>query len=218
MRKKIRILADYDQTLVDVIPFYLINLDIFLENLVCSMANFLKYVIKYKNARLSKLIHYFLLEENKRSKKILERMRKRLNLYVDENLLKLLVELSESENYDVKIVSSSSQNIIEGVLKELEKIHGKKFNIDVIASSQDSLVTARSKGEIAKNYNGLKICFVDGPNDVELSENCDISIVKTSLIYYLSREKPRGYRVRKKVFKEVLKLLENKLTFREFYQ
>jgi len=218
MRKKIGIFVDYDQTLADTVSFYLTNLDIFLENLVHSLANFLKYTLKHRKVELMKLIYYFLLEEDKRSKQILERMRRKPNLYVDKNLFEFIRKLSKNENYDVKIVSSSSQNIIKYVLEELEKKFGEKFSIDIIASSQNSLITAKTKEEVARNYNGLKICFVDGPNDVYMSINCNIPIVVCSPIYYFCKEKPRGYKVRRGKLKEVLKLLEDKLTSTDFYQ
>jgi len=218
MRREFGIFVDYDQTLVDVASFYLANPDMFLKNFVYSVANFLRYAIKHRNVEPLKLIYYFLLEEDKRSEEILERMKRRPNLYVDENLFNLLVKLNKNENYNVRIVSSSSQKIIKGVLEGLEKRYGRKFSVDIIASSQDSLVTAKTKGEITKNYNGLKICFMDGPNDVEFSKNCNISIIKPSLIYYLFKEKPRGYKIGRKKLKEVLELLENKLACRDFHQ
>jgi hypothetical protein len=200
MERKIGILVDYDQTLVDTASFYLINPDIFLKNLVYSMANFIRYAVKKKNLNPLNLAYYFLLEEDKRSDEILRRMKKRLHLYIDKNLMDLIVKLSENEKYDVKIVSSSSEKIIKGVLKELEKIYGKNINVDVIASSQDNLVTSKTKGEIAKNYNGPTICFADGPNDTEFLNNCDVPILKNSLAYYLSPKKPIGYKPgRKKI-------------------
>jgi len=218
MERKIGILVDYDQILVDTASFYLLNPDIFLENFVRSMANFIRYVVKKKNLNPLNLAYYFLLEEDKRSDEILRRMKKRFHLYVDKNLMDLIVKLSENEKYDVKIVSSSSEKIIKGVLRELEKIYGKNINLDVIASSQDKLVTSKTKGEIAKNYNGLTICFADGPNDTEFSNNCDATILKNSPAYYLSPEKPIGYKPGRKKFKEFLEKLEKKLIPNDFYQ
>jgi len=218
MKRKIGILVDYDQTLVDTASFYLLNPDIFLKNLVYSMSNFIRYGAKKKNLNPLNLAYYFLLEEDKRSDKIISRIKKRLDLYVDKNLMDLIVKLSENENYDVKIVSSSSEKIIKGVLKELEKIYGKNINVDVIASSQDNLVTSKTKGEVAKNYNGPKICFADGPNDTEFSNNCDVTILKNSLAYYLSPKKPIGYKPGRKKFKEFLEKLEKKLIPNDFYQ
>jgi len=194
MERKIGILVDYDQTLVDTAYFYLLNPDIFLKNFVYSVANFLRYAIKEKNLNPLNFVYYFLLEEDKRSDEIISRIKKRLDLYVDKSLMDLIVKLSENENYDVKIVSSSSEKIIKGVLKELEKIYGKNINVDVIASSQDKLVTSKTKGEIAKNYDGPTICFADGPNDIEFSNNCDATMLKESPAYYLSQTKPIGYK------------------------
>jgi len=211
MKRKVGIFVDYSQTLVNTVSFYLINPDIFLANLVHSIANFLRHSLKYKKVEASELFYYFLLEEDRRSEKILKRMKKRLDLYVDEDLLNLLVKLSENERYDVKIVSSSSQKIIKGILDELEKRYGRKTNIEIIASSPKNFVSTRMKGEIAKNYTYPKICFVDAQNDKELSKNCEISILKRSLAFYLTEEKPIGYRPGREKFKDVLKLLENKL-------
>jgi len=211
MERKIGILVDYSQTLVNTVSFYLANPDIFLVNLAYSIVNFLRCFLNYKKIRPSELVYYFLLEEDKRSEKILKRIKRQLDLYVDKNLLNLIMKLNENEKYDVKIVSSSSQKIIKGILEEIEKRYGRKTNIEIIASSPESFILTKTKGEIAKSYTYPKICFVDAQNDKELSENCEISILKASLIFYLSKEKPRGYRPRKKEFKEVLKLLENKL-------
>jgi hypothetical protein len=218
MKRKIGILVDYDQTLVDTASFYLLNPDIFLKNLVYSIANFIRYAVKKKNPNPLNLAYYFLLEEDKRSDEIISRIKKRLDFYVDKNLMDLIVKLSENENYDVKIVSSSSEKIIKGVLKELEKIYEKNINLDVIASSQDNLVTSKTKGEIAKNYDGPTICFADGPNDTEFSNNCDVTILKNSLAYYLSPKKPIGYKPGRKKFKEFLEKLEKKLIPNDFYQ
>ena len=213
MERKIGIFVDYSQTLVNTLSFYLANPDIFLKNLVYSVANFLKYLLRYRKVKPSMLVYYFLLEEDKRSEEILKRMKKRLDLYINKDLLSLLVKLSENEKYDVKIVSSSSQKIIESVLEELEKRYRRKINIEIIASSPQSFISTRTKGEIAKNYTYPKICFVDAQNDKELSKNCEIPIVIPSLLFYLSKEKPIGYRPGKKEFKDVLKLLEKELLF-----
>jgi hypothetical protein len=218
MGRKIGILVDYDQTLVDMTSFYLSNPDIFLENFVYSMANFLRYVAEYRKIEPIKFAYYFLLEEDKRSDEILGRMKKRMDLYVDKNLLDLIVGLSGNENYDVKIVSSSSEKIIRGVFSELERRYGRKINIGIIASSQYKLVTAKTKGEVAKNYDGPKICFADGPNDIEFSKNCGLTVLKNSLSYYLSPKKPIGYRPGRKKFKEVVELLKVKLTSNNFRQ
>jgi hypothetical protein len=218
MERKIGILIDYDQNLVDNASFYLLNLDIFLKNFVHSMASFLRYAVKEKNLNPLNFIYYFLLEEDKRSDKILIRIKKRLDLYVDKNLMDLIVKLSDNEKYDVKIVSSSSEKIIKGVLKELEKIYEKNINLDVIASSQDKLLTSKTKGKIAKNYDGSTICFADGPNDTEFSNNCDVTILKGSLAYYLSPQKPIGYKPGRKKFKEFLEKLEKKLIPNDFCQ
>jgi len=145
-------------------------------------------------------------------------MRKKTGLYVDKNLMDLIVKLSENGKYDVKIISSSSEKIIKGVLRELEKSYGKRINVEIIASSQDKLVTSKTKGEIAKNYKSLTICFADGPNDTEFSNNCKVTILKSSLAYYLSPEKPTGYRPGRKKFKEVLEKLEKKLISNDFHQ
>ena len=218
MERKIGILVDYDQTLVDTAYFYLLNPDIFLKNFVYSVANFLRYAIKEKNLNPLNFVYYFLLEEDKRSDEIISRIKKRLDLYVDKSLMDLIVKLSENENYDVKIVSSSSEKIIKDVLRDLEKIYGKSINVDVIASSQDKLVTSKTKGEIAKNYDGPTICFADGPNDTEFSNNCDATILKKSPAYYLSPNKPIGYKPGRKKFKEFLEKLEKKLIPNDFYQ
>jgi len=211
MKGKIGIFVDYDQTLVNTVSFYLTNPDILLEKLVYSIANFLRYSFKYKKIEPSKLFYYFLLEGDRKSEKTLKRMKKRLDLYVDRDLLNLIVKLSEDERYDVKIVSSSSQKIIKSILEELEKKYERKINIEIVASSPESFISTKAKDEIAKKYTYPKICFVDAQNDKELSKNCEISIVKPSPLFYLSKEKPIGYRPGKREFKEVLKLLENKL-------
>jgi 2-hydroxy-3-keto-5-methylthiopentenyl-1-phosphate phosphatase len=218
MGRRIGVFVDYEQTLVDVAYFYLFNPDIFIKNIVYSVANFLKYAFRYRNTDLLYLIYYFLLEEDKRSGEILKRMKKRTYLYADENLLDLIVKLSENRSYDVKIVSSSSEKIIRGFLSELERKYGRKINIEIIASSQYRLVTSKTKGEIAKNYEGPKICFADGPNDVEFSKNCDLTIVKNSLFYYISPKKPIGYIPGRKKFKEIVELLKEKLTSNNFHQ
>jgi len=218
MGRKIGILVDYDQNLVDTASFYLLNPDIFLKNFVYSMASFLRYAVKEKNLNPLNFVYYFLLEEDKRSNEIISRIKKRLDLYVDKNLMDLVVKLGENENYDVKIVSSSSEKIIKDVFRELGKIYGKNINVDVIASSQDKLVTSKTKGEIAKNYNGPTICFADGQNDTEFSNNCDATILKSSLAYYLSPKKPIGYKPGRKKFKEFLEKLEKKLIPNDFYQ
>jgi hypothetical protein len=101
---------------------------------------------------------------------------------------------------------------------ELWEIYWKNINFDLIASSQDKLVTSRTKRKIEKNYNGPTICFADGPNDTEFSNNCDITILKNSLAYYLSPKKPIGYKPGRKKFKEFLEKLEKKLIPNDFYQ
>lgn len=218
MKRKVGVFVDYDQTLVDTAYFYLLNPDIFLKNLVYSMANFIRYLVKKKNLNPMNFVYYFLLEEDKRSDEIISRIKNRLYLYLDADLMDLIVNLSENEKYDVKIVSSSSEKIIKSVLGELEKIYGKNINVDVIASSQDKLVTSKTKGEIVKNYNGPTICFADGPNDTEFSNNCDVTILKKSLAYYLSPKKPIGYKPRRKKLNEFLEKLEKKLIPNDFYQ
>jgi hypothetical protein len=61
---------------------------------------------------------------------------------------------------------------------ELREIYWKNINFDLIASSQDKLVTSRTKRKIEKNYNGPTICFSDGPNDTEFSNNFNVTILK----------------------------------------
>jgi hypothetical protein len=96
MKRKIGILVDYDQTLVDTASFYLLNPDIFLKNLVYSMANFIRYAVEKKNLNPLNLAYYFLLEEDKRSDEIISRIKKRLYLYVYKNLIDLIVKLSKN--------------------------------------------------------------------------------------------------------------------------
>jgi hypothetical protein len=218
MGRRIGIFVDYEQTLVNVAYFYLFNPDIFIKNLVYSVANFLKHAFRHRNIDLLYLIYYFLLEEDKRSDEILKRMKNRIYLYLDENLFDLIIKLSENRSYDVKIVSSSSEKIIRGFFSELERKYGRKINIEIIASSQYRLVTSKTKSEVAKNYDGPKICFADGPNDVEFSRNCDLTIVKNSLFYYISPKKPIGYIPGRKKFKEVIELFKEKLTSTNFHQ
>lgn len=217
MERKIVILVDYDGTLVSTVRFYILNPGILLKNLVSSMANFLRYAIKNRNLDPLILTYYFLLEEDKRRNEIISGIRKRLPLYVANiNLIDLLKKLSEN-GYDITIVSSSSQEIIRGVLGELEKIYGKKIKVNVIASSQDGLVTSKTKGDIAESYSGPKICFTDGgPNDIEFSNSCNVTIIKPSILYYLFPEKPEGYIAKGKNFEEVLKILEEKLISSNF--
>jgi phosphoserine phosphatase len=218
MERKIGIFVDWDRTLVYTDYFYILNPYIFLKNFVYSMANFIRYVVKKKNLNPLNFAYYFLLEEDKRSDEIISRIRKGLGLYIDKNLMKLIVKLSKNENYDVKIISSSSEKIIKGVSRELEKVYGENINVDVIASSPDKLVTSKTKGEIVKKYNGLTICFADGPNDTEFLNNCDVPIVKNSLAYYFYPKKPIGYKPGRKKFEEFLEKLEKKLIPNDFYQ
>jgi phosphoserine phosphatase len=218
MERKIGIFVDWDRTLVYTDYFYILNPYIFLKNFVHSMASFLRYAVKDKNLNPLNFAYYFLLEEDKRSDEIISRIRKGLGLYIDKNLMKLIVKLSKNENYDVKIISSSSEKIIKGVSRELEKVYGENINVDVIASSPDKLVTSKTKGEIVKKYNGLTICFADGSNDTEFLNNCDVPIVKSSLAYYFYPKKPIGYKPGRKKFEEFLEKLEKKLIPNDFYQ
>jgi phosphoserine phosphatase len=217
MKRKIGIFVDWDRTLVYTGYFYMLNPGILLEISVYSMVNFIRDVVGKKRLDRWALIYYFLSEEDKRSDKIISRIGKRLGLYIDIKLMNLIKNLSENGNYDVIIVSSSSEKIIRGVLRELEKIYGTKINVKVIASSEDKPVTPETKGDIVKRYDGLTICFSDGaPNDIEFLKNCDIPIVRPSSLYYLVGRVPKAYTARGKDFEEILKKLEEILISSNF--
>lgn len=213
MKKRIEVFIDYDGTLVNTIFFYLINPDLFLKNFVHASTEFIKSILRdfsrIKKFNLLNLIYYFLLEEDKRSDEIVKRMVRRMDLYIDKNLLRLILKLSErSEMYDTKIISSSSEKIIRGVISEMEKIYGKRINVEVIATTENHIITAEKKSEIVRGYYRFKICVADGPTDYEFSRNCNATIVKKTLSYYLSPKKPIGCAR----FTEALSKLEYLLT------
>jgi hypothetical protein len=96
--------------------------------------------------------YYFLLQEEKESERIVNRIKKRLDWYVKIDRFDPLVKVSKM-GYDVVVGTTLPKKIVIEILNEVGKIYGEKINATVIVLPSNELEKKETIKELKKYYN-----------------------------------------------------------------
>jgi hypothetical protein len=155
MNEKIAAWVDLEECLMRKHLLYMLNPDIFIKIFAYSTVDFLKYVAKHKELDLPMFSYYFLLQEEKESERIVNRIKKRLDWYVKIDRFDPLVKVSK-RGYEILVGTTLPKKIVMEILKEVEKIYGEKINTTIIEVPSNRLEKEETIKELKKYYN-LKV-------------------------------------------------------------